>query len=52
MSERGRREMLALAGGVAVVAGAGGLVADADAAPQHVASANSSERAVPGGGTR
>lgn len=39
MSERSRREMLALAGGVAVVAGAGGVVAEADAAPQHVASA-------------
>ena len=39
MSEHSRREMLALAGGVAVVAGAGGLVAEADAAPQHVASA-------------
>ena len=39
MSERSRREMLTLAGGVAVVAGAGGLVPEADAAPQHVAAA-------------
>ena len=31
MSEHSRRQMLALAGGAAVVAGAGGLVADADA---------------------